>query len=129
MGGFTDISTAEIDALHRFYPGIVVNGVTFRRPLLSVLLTRPDVDIVSFSTSVRGTSEDLIRHRFMHRDWLSVAACGTRHHSTKGFGSANVYRLKSGQYRLAPAYLDHMLDLLAPVLTPLYWTPGLPRHA
>ena len=124
-----DAGEAEINALQRLYSGVVITSLTVSRNRLNWICERDDMDIVFPSVCVRGTPEDLIRHRFMHPDWVSVPACGIRNHSTHGFGGAKVHRLKSGQYALRPARIYHLLDLLAVALTPLYWTPNSTKRS
>jgi hypothetical protein len=114
---------AEINVLERLYSGVVITSLSASRNRLNWICERDDMDIVFPRVHVRGMPKDLIRHRFMHPDWISVPACGIRNHHTLGFGSAKVHRLKSGQYALRPARLDHLLDLLAVALTALYWSP------
>ncbi len=111
----------ELKTLAATYPGIVFNRISvewFNHETPHFV----DDDAGCY-LSVSGDPADLIKHRFMHPEWMRLSKCGRGRRRTKGFGSADIIRRKSGKYSLSYLYLDHALDLFAPAILPLYWTP------
>jgi hypothetical protein len=114
--------TRETAALDQYYSPLRFSKVHILT-LNALQLDAPDGELIRFLFVVRGKFEDLVRHRFAHPSWASLPPGGTGSHRTERFGRAIVKKFGDGDYGLKSAEYRHGLDLVAPVILPLYWTP------
>jgi hypothetical protein len=100
-------------------------GVHFNS--LYVSLLRDDLaeswhedEMVSVSFNLRGAAEDLVRHRFAHPSWVSLAPSLGKGHRRAGseLGSAQSIEKVRGGYRLTMASYHDGLDRIAAVAVP-----------